>query len=206
MQKFGGQQYLMENGAIILNYAKQSGVLTKEQAYMMLPQKHYQTIDKVLNGLRVERTLFLRGDRYYVINPMKQQLSMEDYQMIKCLWVLLDLKGDAVLKDSNSNFWLTSAEKPAILSYVKSNVLYKIVPVDRGEEIKLKALETAYKNELEQYPESKIKYIIVVPNIETLEYMPEVDIPHIFAIVTDIPDEEIDYETKKLIEINYYEG
>jgi len=199
---FGGQRYLMENGNVILNYAKESGVFTKEQAYLMLPTKHYSTVDKVLKGMKVERCIFQKGERYFVVNPASQI----NYQMINCLWVLLDMKGDEVLKDSESSFWLTSPSKPAFLSYVKNTVLYDIVPVNRGEEVILQTLEVSYRNELEKYPESKHKYIIVVPNEDVLETMPELEIPHIFAIVNDIPFEEMDYEHKKVVNIEYYEG
>lgn len=199
---FGGQRYLMENGSVIMNYIKESGVFTKEQAYLMLPQKHYSTIDKVIKGLKVERFVFQKDERYYVANPRAEV----NHKMINCLWVLLDMKGDVVLKDNNSTFWLTSASQPSLLSYVKNTVLYDIVPVNRGEELILKTLENAYKNELEKYPESKHKYIIVVPNMSVLETMPELEIPHIFAIVNELSDSEMDYESKKVVSIDYYEG
>ena len=80
------------------------------------------------------------------------------------------------------------------------------VPVNRGEEIILKVLEDNYKQEQEKYPESKHKYIIVVPNESVLETMPELEIPHLFAIVKELSSSQMDYESKNLVDIDYYEG
>lgn len=201
---FGGQRYLMEHGSVIMRYIKECGTFMKEQAYLMLPQKHYSTVDKVLRGLKAERCIFEKEKGYYVANPR----GKINYKMLNCLWVLLDMKGDAILKEGSIDapFWLKPATQPALLSYVKNTILYDIVPVNRGEEIILKVLEDNYKQEQEKYPESKHKYIIVVPNESVLETMPELEIPHLFAIVKELSSSQMDYESKNLVDIDYYEG
>lgn len=198
-QQFGGQAYLMGLGTTIMEYAKACGVFTKEQAYLMWPEKHYSTIDKALRGLVVHRNVFLQGERYYLVNPR----ATIDYDMIRCLWVLLDMKGDA--KPNTKEFWLSRSVRPAYISYVKNSILYDIVPVNRGEDAILRAIDTQYQEEKSSSDENYHKYIIVVPNMDVLETLPIVNAPHIFAIVNDIPYEMMDYEAKKVVDVSYFE-
>lgn len=202
IRDFGGQQFLAGMGNVIMSYMRASNGFVKEQAYLMLPDKHYTTVDKAIKGLVYERCIFKKGERDFVANPK----SEIDFTMERCLWVMLDMKGDAILKEENDDFWIAPAHKPAKLSYVKNMVRYDIVPFDRGEDHVLKTLEDLHKEEIEKYPESVHKYIIVVPNEKVLDTVPQLNIPHIFAIVNDRPNDQMDYERKEFVDIDYYEG
>lgn len=197
--QYGGQAFLKEIGKPIMDYAKASGSFTKEQAYLMVPQKHFSTIDKALNTMRRNRNIFMKGDRYYVVNPKAEP----DYNMIRCLWVLLDMKGDEL--PNSKNFWISRASNPAYLSYVKNQILYDIVPVNKGEAATIAYIDAQYINEKENYSEAAHKYIIVVPREDVLETLPQMSAPHIYAVVHDMPYDDMDYEMKKVCDIDYYE-
>lgn len=197
-QQFGGQEYLMEMGGIISEYVRAAGCFAQEQAYLMLPEKHYSTIDKALKGMIVQRNLFLKGERYYVANPK----ANPDYTMINCLWVLLDMKDKEL--PNTKGFWLSSARKPVYLRYVKNNVIYDIVPVNRGENSIIAALDSEYTKDIEESQDIMHKYVIVAPYERVLETYKKMEAPHMYAVVRELSYEEMDLETKKVCNVTYY--
>ena len=194
----GRSNYYNEVGELILEYIRVSGVITKEQAYLIWPEKHYSSIDRVLRGLVSVHKLFLKGERYYVLNPK----SEIDFNMINCMWVVLDLKGKEKL--NTNSFWFSKVLKPAYLSYVKNGVLYDVVPVEKGEDVKLMVLEKDYELEKGRSDEILHKYIIVSRDTDTIESFPIITAPHIYAVVNELPFDEMDYEHKQLVNIEYY--
>jgi hypothetical protein len=197
---YGGQAYLTNLAPTIIEYAEKCKSFTKEQAYLMLPEKHFSTIDKVLAGLKTQRRLFLKGERYYVANPKADP----DYTMINCLWVLLDMKGESY--PNTADFWLGDAIKPSYISYVKNGIQYDIIPVDRGSEASISFFDRQYVSEVTDFPDTKHKYILVVPNEDILEYLPTMKAPHLYAVVNELNYSDMDYEAKKLCEVEYYQG
>lgn len=198
----GRIEYQNELGDVLREYARVCGCFTKEQAYMMLPEKHYTAIDKVLVAMLRNRSLFLQGERYYTINP-KMQI---DYDRLKCLWILLKHKGNSL--PGTPEFYVTKSREPAKLAYVKNDVLYEIVPVQSDSAKDILFLDKRYEEQVSEYAENGLvqEYILVLSSVDIVDYLPEMKAPHIYAVVNDMPIEEMDYETKKLCNIDFYES
>lgn len=198
----GRAEYQNELGNVLREYARVCGCFTKEQAYMMLPEKHYSAIDKILFSMLKSRTLFLKDERYYTINPK----ATIDFDMIKCLWIMLDLKGNDI--PGKDDYCITRSKKPAKLAFIRKNVMYEIVAVNSKSASDILFLDRQYEEEVN--PESTdtgivLKYILVLNDINVVDMLPEMQAPHTYAYVHDIPYAEMDYEMKKLCKIDYYE-
>lgn len=194
-------RYLNEEGETISLYAKTFGCFTRQQAYLM-SDKHYTTVDKVLAGMVKGRKLFQdKGDsNYFIANPK----ALPDHKMIRCLWIMLFLKGDE--KINTEMFWFGRAKKPSYISYVKGGTLYDVVPVNKGDNNIMKFIENQNDLEVENAEDIKHNYIIAVPSVSALESLTDINVPHMFAVVKDITPDLYDYENKKFVEIDLYES
>jgi len=196
----GGQFYRNTLGDIILAYANVCGVFTKEQAYLMVPDKHYTSIDKVLKGLKTSRRVFSKEGDYYTMNP----IAPIDYNMLRCLWVLLDFKEDCI--PNTQNFLLAPSVKPSFITCVRNNIAYDIVPINAGEAATILLLDGKYAAENEHATSDEVvhKFILAVPNKSVVTTLPVMKAPHIFAVVNELPMSERNYDMKKICEVEYW--
>ena len=86
----------------------------------MFLDKHYETIDKLLNTMCQQRVLFRKDERYYTLNPAIKF----DYDMMNCLWIMLDLKGSSL--PNMNDFYFTRCTKPALIAFIKNDIYMKL--------------------------------------------------------------------------------
>lgn len=198
MYNTGRSAYQNQLAETIREYARICGCFTREQAYLMFLDKHYETIDKLLNTMCQQRILFKKNDRYYTLNPAIKF----NYEMMNCLWVMLDLKGNSL--PNTDDFYFTRCSKPALIAFAKKNILYEIVPVDSSSSEDIIFLNRQYESESNGVLDDSHQYILVIPNTDVVENLPVLNAPHMFAIVNDMPYSEMNYEAKKVCKIDYY--
>ena len=198
MYNIGRSAYQNQLAETIREYARICGCFTKEQAYLMLLDKHYETVDKLLNTMCQQRVLFKKNDRYYTLNPAIKF----NYEMMNCLWIMLDLKGNSL--PNTDNFYFTRCNKPALIAFTKNDTLYEIVPVDSSSSDDIIFLNRQYEAESVESSNASHQYIFLIPNTDVVADLPTLNAPHMFAVVNDMPYSEMNYEAKKVCNIDYY--
>ena len=198
MYNIGRSAYQNQLAETIREYARICGCFTKEQAYLMFLDKHYETIDKLLNTMCQQRVLFRKDERYYTLNPAIKF----DYDMMNCLWIMLDLKGSSL--PNMNDFYFTRCTKPALIAFIKNDTLYEIVPINSSSAESIIFLNRQYEAETMGGSNGLHEYILVVQNTDIVDDLPPLNAPHMFAIVNDMPYSEMNYEAKKVCKTDYY--
>lgn len=193
------QNYINSLGSTIMDYVKASGCFSRAQAYLMLQDKHYSTVDKTLYALTKERYIFQVDTDYFVGNPR----GKINYDMIACLWVLLDMKGNLV--PGTDKFFLNNGTRPSYLSYVINGIMYDIVPLDRTEMIVMKYIDEQYAREKAELPESEHRYLFLMKSEDDIAKTPSIKAPHMFALVKEIDESAWDKENKVFANVEYFE-
>lgn len=186
----GRDEFFLGLGSILFEYAKNFGGFMKAQAYVMISDKHPETIDKLLHYMVSHKKLHKRGEHEYTVSVRTEM----DYGMIRALWVFLDQKKD------RDDIYYYAAPKPSNIGYLKDNTVYEIMAVNQGETGKLELINNRIAATEKEVNHGTIRYIIAIPNIKVMKSLPELRCDYIFAVVPE------DTAYGEAPEITYYAG
>ena len=174
--------YMEKAMETILEYARLLGSFTWEQAYYMRPDVPRDRIDRALAALKSNdyRLIHPCGGGRFTLNAAVDF----DSSMVAAAWPMLIHKGNEILDDSNSDFYIGSSPGPAKLSYCLRDVLYDVVILDGSKRNVLQFIDRDYEAGGEAACGAR-KCIFVVPDRASAEELPMIRIPHLFAVVNE---------------------
>lgn len=172
-------------GANIMAYALALGSFTRKQAYLMLPQKKNETVDRLLFRMQKIGWIFpdpLDADRF-TSSPL---IEFEE-DIATALWPVLIHKGDA-LPETASSFWVGRGRYPAAVSYLLDGKFYDVMLLAEETKGVLIYVDREYEQEKEENC-GEHKYLFILPNEALIKKLPRIRAPHYFVLVDETDDE-----------------
>lgn len=176
---------LLKEEKLVLSCLEIYECLKWEQLVKLMYNKQPDTAAKILTGLKKRQYIVEDECGYVKLDPRSQP----DQKTIYSFWILLKY----IDKINNAHY---AANFPSSIFFLKDNVQYEIMMLYANEENLVKMLFLENKNTSKD-EEDAIKYIIIVPNEETIENclggIPEQVLANgqvLFATVEYSPDEE----------------
>lgn len=149
---------LLKEEKLVLNCLQIYGCLRWKQLIKLMYNKPEDTASKILTGLKKRQYIIEDECGYVKLDPRTEP----DQKTIYAFWILLQYLNKI---DSQAHY---AANYPSDIFFLKDNVQYEIITLNPNEENLVKMLFLENKNSSKE-PEDAIKYIIIVPNEETIE-------------------------------------
>ena len=172
-------------GANIMVYALALGSFTRKQAYLMLPQKKNETVDKLL--FRMQKTHYIFADPLDNDCFTSSPLIEFDDDIATALWPVLIHKGD-ILPDTNPGFWVGRGRYPATISYLLNGKFYDVMFLTEKTKGILIYVDREYEQEKEA-GSGEHKYLFIIYNETLIKKLPKISAPHYFVLVDEDNDE-----------------
>lgn len=149
---------LLKEEKLVIDCLSKYYCLKWPQLVQMLYYKDEEVANRILNGLK-KRQLILEDDMGYIkLDPR----STPDRKTIDAFWVLLKF-----IKKINPREHY-KAEYPSEIFFLKDNIQYEIVVLNKGEEHLINMLK-GYNRISSEDEEDEMRYIIVVQDEEQIE-------------------------------------
>lgn len=149
---------LLKEEQVVIDCLSKYYCLKWEQLVQLL---HYKTEDvakRILSGLKKRQIIMEDGAGYIMLDPR----TTPDPKTIAAFWVLLKF-----IKRINPREHYR-AEYPSDIFFLKENVQYEIVVLNKGEEHLISMLK-GYNRTSSSEEEDEVRYIIVVQDEEQIE-------------------------------------